>query len=79
MFQILIVVAMLAMTLLSQQSSPAVVLEPRGNFQHEMVTHVKGATFYVSDEEQFEGRYPSDRPERRRLERQVCSLSMQCM
>ena len=71
LINILIVLALVAMTLSTQPSAPNIALEPRPGFSSELYTARRGVPFYVRDDERFEAKYPTGRPERRRVEDQV--------
>ena len=64
--------ALLLVTLMSQQYSPSASIARSAAHPTELFTAQRSVPFYVKDEAQFERSFPARSPNRYRLERQVC-------
>jgi hypothetical protein len=71
-FHLLVVLALLLITLLSQNSAPAAILHDSPNYPDQIFTEQRGVPYFVKNNRQFEQQFPHRTPKRWRLERQVC-------
>ena len=71
LIHIFAIMALLLITLFTQQGSPSAQLQPDSKYREQMFTQWRSVPYYVQSYEKFESKYPTQSVNRRQLERQV--------